>query len=68
MIQQRDPHEVPDFAQSFGQESVFLTGRRITRGMIMATEPGCRIHHDQGLEDFTRMDDRERQTSRPTPD
>ena len=35
MIQQRDAQQVPDFPQSLGQQPVFLTGRRITRGMIM---------------------------------
>ncbi len=37
MIQQRDAQQVPDFAQSFGQESVFLTGRTVSRGMIVTT-------------------------------
>jgi hypothetical protein len=61
MIQQPDAQQFPGFAQSFGQQPILLTRRRVSRGMIMATQPGRRVHHDQGLEDFPRMDDRERQ-------
>jgi len=35
MIQQHDPQQIPDLPQSFGQESVFLTGRGVSRGMVM---------------------------------
>jgi hypothetical protein len=35
MIQQRNAQQIPNLSQSFGQESVFLTGRTVSRGMIM---------------------------------
>ena len=43
--------------KSLREDAIFLAGRRITRRMIMGTDTDSRIHEDQGLKNFARVDD-----------
>ena len=57
MIQQRDAEELSALAESLREEAIFLARGRVAGWVVMGTDERGRIHQDQRLKDFTRMDD-----------
>ena len=59
MIQERNAQEFSAVTQSLREDSIFWARSRITGWVIMDAQKGGGIHQNQGLEDFSWMNDRE---------
>ena len=61
MIQQRDTEELSALAESLREDAIFLARGRVAGWVVIGTNESGRIHQDQRLKDFARMDNRQGQ-------
>ena len=57
MVQHGDAEQLAAFLEALSQSPVFLTGNRIAAGVVVGQDDGARVHQDEWLEDFARVDD-----------
>ncbi len=57
MVKDGDADKLTRVFESPSQGAIFLTGSRVSTGMVVRQEDRARVHEDEWFEDFARMDD-----------